>query len=272
MSSLTSLMTSRSRLHLFGPLLELVDEAVDLVDKECRFDTLAECLPQDGLGLGHCALDRVDNHERAVDGTHCSGHVATEVDVARRVDQVDKVVGILVLVGHRNVCRIDGDPTFLLVFFGVHRELLSGRLVGDHASTSKEVVRKRRFTVVDVCGDGDVPDVLRVVHQPLTFLNDLFSSAHYTGSYQKEGQKGSVSPSKSSPDSDRSTAVYCAFSVKWRTIPCVVVERRPTPDRAATSCCLRLGSRLRAPGSSSGRYSRRSSCRRNGRPQPTNRR
>jgi hypothetical protein len=31
-----------------------------------------------------------------------------------------------------------------------------------------------------VCGDSDVPDVLRVVHQPFTLLYDLSTSAHYT--------------------------------------------------------------------------------------------
>jgi hypothetical protein len=109
-------------------------------------------------------------------------------------------------VGHRNVCRVDGDPTFLFVLFGVHRELLAGCLVGDHACARKEVVRECCLAVVDVSGDGDVPDVLRVVHQPFTFLNDLFSSAHYTGCYRQEGEKDSVSPCEDSADSDRKTA------------------------------------------------------------------
>jgi hypothetical protein len=72
-------------------------------------------------------------------------------------------------------------------------------------STSKEVVRECCFAVVDVSGDGDVPDVFRVVHQPFTFFYNLFSSAHYTGCYRKEGQKGSVSLWADSADSDRKT-------------------------------------------------------------------
>jgi len=113
--------------------------------------------------------------------------------VAGRVDEVDEVVLVLVLVGHRDVGRVDGDPTFLFVFLRVHGELLPGRVVGDHPGTGEQVVRQRRLAVVDVSCDGDVPDMLRVAHQCLTLLYNLFASAHYTESYQQQGQKDSVS-------------------------------------------------------------------------------
>jgi len=189
-------------LHLFGAFLKLVDEPVDLVDEECGLDTLPQCLPEDGLGLWHRALDGVDNDQRAVDGTHRACHVATEVDVARRVDEVDEVVGVIVLVGHRDVCRVDGDAAFLFVLLGVHRELFARGLVGDHARTGEQVVGQRRLPVVDVGGDGDIPDVLRIVHQPLTLVDDLLSSAHYTDGYRQEGEKHSVSPRVYSPVND----------------------------------------------------------------------
>ncbi len=165
-------------LHLLWSFLEFRNQAVDLVNEQGRLDALAECLAQDRFGLWHGTLDSVDDDERTVDCTHRTRHVATEVDVARRIDQVDQVVGVFVLVGHRNVCRVDGNPTFLLVFFRVHRELFAGSLIRDHARTREEVVRKRCFSVVNVSGDGDVPDVLRFVHQPFTLLDDLLASAH----------------------------------------------------------------------------------------------
>jgi len=54
-----------------------------------------------------------------------------------------------------------------------------------------------------VRGDGDVPDVLRVVHQPLALLYDLLASAHYVDSYRKQGQKGAVSRERSEREARR---------------------------------------------------------------------
>jgi len=166
-------------LHLLGPLLEFVDEAVDLVDEQRRLHTLPQGLPEHRLRLGHRALDGVDNDQCAVDGPHRAGHVATEVDVARRVDEVDEVVRPLVLVCHRHVRRVDGDPAFLFVLLCVHHQLGRLALVGDHPGSSEEVVSQCRLPVIDVRRDGDVPDLIRPVHQRLALLYDLLSSAHW---------------------------------------------------------------------------------------------
>jgi hypothetical protein len=37
-----------------------------------------------------------------------------------------------------------------------------------------------------VCGDGDVPDLLRLVHQFLALLYDFLASAHYAGGFRQE--------------------------------------------------------------------------------------
>jgi len=138
--------------------------------------------------------------------------------VARRVDEVDEVVGVLVLVGHRNVRRVDGDAALLLVLLRVHRELLARGVLGDHAGTGQQVVGERRLPVVDVGGDGDVPDVIRLIHQPLTLLNDLLSSAHYTVCYRKEGQKGSVSSRPFRPGRPAIAAVFVSIGRTIRSI------------------------------------------------------
>jgi len=46
--------------------------------------------------------------------------------------------------------------------------------------------------VVDVSGDGHVPDLVRLVHQLLTLLYDFAPSAHYAPRFPKHGQKGSA--------------------------------------------------------------------------------
>jgi hypothetical protein len=46
--------------------------------------------------------------------------------------------------------------------------------------------------VVDVSGDGHVPDLIRLVHQLLTLLYDFAPSAHYAPRFPKHRQKGSA--------------------------------------------------------------------------------
>ena len=73
-------------LHLLRGDLELVDEAVDLVDEDDGLDVLLDGLPDDGLGLGHDALHGADHDHGAVQGAHGAGHVAAEVYVSGGVD------------------------------------------------------------------------------------------------------------------------------------------------------------------------------------------
>jgi len=77
---------------------------------------------------------------------------------------------------------------FLFVFLRVHRKLFTGSLIGDHAGTGEEIVRKGCFPVVDVSGDGDVPDVLRFVHQPFTLWTIFLRRPIYTH-YRQRGQR-----------------------------------------------------------------------------------
>ena len=76
-------------LHLHLIDFQLIDEPVDLIDEENRADTLLEGLTENGLGLGHGAFNCVDENDSAVNCTHSTGDVATEVNVTGRVDHVD---------------------------------------------------------------------------------------------------------------------------------------------------------------------------------------
>jgi len=89
--------------------LEFLDGAIDLVDEEDRFDLLPEGLPEHRLGLGHDALDGADHDHGAVDGPHRTGDVPAEVDVTRRIDEVDQVVLVVEFVDDRDVRVVDRE-------------------------------------------------------------------------------------------------------------------------------------------------------------------
>jgi len=72
--------------------LQLEERAVDLVDDDDGLDALAEGLAKDGLGLDADTVDRVDDDEGTVGDTEGGRDLGREVDVTRRVDQVDEEV------------------------------------------------------------------------------------------------------------------------------------------------------------------------------------
>lgn len=84
-----------------GRLLEMENEAVDLVDDEDGLHSLLEGLFQNGERLRAHALDHIHHNETAVAESHLfvteseqrngSRHVGAEIDVAGRVHEVDEV-------------------------------------------------------------------------------------------------------------------------------------------------------------------------------------
>src|SRR2546422_6598210 len=84
-----------SLLHLVRRDLQLVHEAVDLVDEQGGPHPLLERLADDGLRLRHDPFDRVDEDDHAIDRAHRARDVATEVHATGRVDEVEKGLGFL---------------------------------------------------------------------------------------------------------------------------------------------------------------------------------
>ena len=75
-------------LHLLGLGRRQVDLVEDRHDLEVGVDRLVGV----GQGLRLDALGRVDQQQRALAGAHRAADLVGEVDVARRVDQVEDVV------------------------------------------------------------------------------------------------------------------------------------------------------------------------------------
>jgi hypothetical protein len=108
--------------------LKLKKRTVDLVDDDNRLNTLTEGLTKDSLGLHTDTFDRVNDNKGTVGDTESGSNLGREVNVTRRVNQVDQE---LVLLGlDRDVLeilcvrkltekgdggRLDGDTSFLLI-------------------------------------------------------------------------------------------------------------------------------------------------------------
>ena len=147
-------------LHLLGGDLELVYQAVHLVDEDDRLDVLLDGLPDHGLGLGHDALHGAYHDHGAVQGAHGTGHVTAEVHVAGGVDEVDEVLVALELVHHRGVDRIDGDAAGLFLLVVVQGKLAARQFEAHEACACHQAVRQGRLAVVDVGHGADIPDVI----------------------------------------------------------------------------------------------------------------
>jgi hypothetical protein len=87
--------------------LKLKKRTVDLVDDDNRLNTLTEGLTKDSLGLHTDTFDRVNDNKGTVGDTESGSNLGREVNVTRRVNQVDQEKG--------DGGRLDGDTSFLLI-------------------------------------------------------------------------------------------------------------------------------------------------------------
>ncbi len=147
------------RLEEFGALtVHLVDE------RQPRHFVLVRLTP-DGLRLRLHAGDRVVHHAGTVEHAHRALDFDREVDVARRVDDVDSMLGMVVLhplpeAGRRG--RRDRYAALALLLHPVH----DGRAVVDladlvrHAGVEKDALGGRGLTGINVGTDADIPIAL----------------------------------------------------------------------------------------------------------------
>ena len=138
--------------------LEVGADAVHLVDEGDPRDAVLVGLAPDGLGLRLDAGDGVEDDDRAVEDAQRALDLDGEVDVARRVDDVDAVV----LPVARGRGRGDRDAALLLLLHPVHdggAVVDLADLVGA-AGVEEDALGRRRLTGVDVGHDPDVAGLL----------------------------------------------------------------------------------------------------------------
>ncbi len=126
---------------------------VDLVDDHDGFLAQRQRLLQHEAGLGHGALESVDEQQHAVAHVEHALDLAAEVGVSRRVDDVDLVV----LIDDRNVFREDRD-TALAFQVVVVEDQLAGLLgvVAQDVAGEDHFIDERGLAVVHVCNNCDI--------------------------------------------------------------------------------------------------------------------
>ncbi len=138
--------------HLVHHLMRPCVGAVDLVDDDDGLEALLQRLADDELGLRQRALGGVDQHQRAIHHVEDALHLAAEVGVARRVDDIDAGV----LPQDRGSFGEDGDAALALEVVGIHRPLLHALVGAVGARLLQQAVHERGLAVIDVGNDGDV--------------------------------------------------------------------------------------------------------------------
>ena len=150
---------------LLGDALGLGAGQIDLVQARDQLEAGLDRQVRVGDGLGLDALRGVDDQQRALARRQRPRDLVGEVDVARRVDQV-QLVGLAVppgLVEDADRLGLDRDPALALEVhrvehLGAHRARIDG--VGQ----LEDPIGQRRLAVVDVGDDREVADVSLVGH------------------------------------------------------------------------------------------------------------
>ena len=90
----TAIGLAPSRLtDLLERALEIGADAVHLVDEADARDAVLVGLPPDRFALGLDPFDGAEDHERPVEHAQAALDLGGEIDVPRRVDDVDRVLG-----------------------------------------------------------------------------------------------------------------------------------------------------------------------------------
>ena len=135
--------------HLVGPRLRQVDLVDGRNDLEVALD--GQVRVRERLRLA--ALRGVDDEQRALARLQRPRHLVREVDMPRRVDEVELVA----FPGDADGLRLDRDPALPLELHRVE-QLLAHLAAGDGVRQLEDAIGERRLPVVDVGDDREVAD------------------------------------------------------------------------------------------------------------------
>ena len=139
--------------HLVVHLVRVGVLAVDLVDDHDDFQAVGEGFLQDEASLRLRAVECVDEQQHAIDHAEDAFDFAAEIGVAGGIDDIDRVAAPM----DGGVLGLDGDALFLLEVHGIHGAFFHGLVGAIHPTLAQELVHQRRFAVVNVRNNTDIP-------------------------------------------------------------------------------------------------------------------
>jgi hypothetical protein len=104
------------------------------------------------LGLRHRAFRAVDQQHHAVDHAQDPLHLAAEIGVAGRIDDVDARAFPL----DRGRLRQNGDAALLFEIVGIHRALFDALVLTERAGLAEELIDEGGLAVIDVRDDRNI--------------------------------------------------------------------------------------------------------------------
>ena len=145
--------------------LKVGPDPIHLVDEADARNAVLVGLPPDGFALGFDPLHGAENDQRPVQHPQAPLDLGRKIDVPRRVDDVDRVLGDagrLVLPAAGNGGRVDRDPALRLfrVEVGDRRAVVDfAHLVGK-AGVVEDPLGRRGLAGIDMSHDADIADSL----------------------------------------------------------------------------------------------------------------
>ena len=141
-------------LDLLANPLGLGRRQIDLIDDRNDFQIVVQRQVRVRERLRFDALRCVHHQQRAFAGLQAARNFVGEIDVARRIDQIELIILPVfgaVIEPHR--VRFDGDAAFA---FQIHRiqHLRHHFALAERAGDSEQTVGQRRLAVVDVRNDS----------------------------------------------------------------------------------------------------------------------
>ncbi len=177
---------------------------INLVDHRDDFEVLFQRQIHVCQRLRLDPLRRIHHQHRAFAGLQRPADLVAEIDVPRRVDQVDLVLAAVqcgVVHAHRR--RLDGDAALALQIHAVE-QLILHIAVADGVRELKHPVGERAFPVIDVGDDAKIANV-SAFHAYL--FRDL------------PDESIADTPDTAYPETDRGDAIAAPSSVQARHCP-----------------------------------------------------